>query len=160
MRVRSRRVAPDPALLAAEYFLRRLDLIGHPEYLPSEEDCLRHYVPTRGVLETTAPREHVTFCLIEVGLAGGGGAGGGGTGGGGGGGGSGSGRWLEHASDAVAVVFVVDMSDFDAVVDMGQRLTRLHESLYFFKAVWTSRATRYRDMKSGNSLFCIANALG
>jgi len=45
-------------------------------------------------------------------------------------------RLLQHASEAIALVFVADMSSFDSAIDPSQGLTRLHEALFLFRNVW------------------------
>ncbi len=47
-------------------------------------------------------------------------------------------RWVQQASDAIALIFVADISAFDAVIDREQGLTRLHEALLMFRSVWNT----------------------
>lgn len=101
-------------LASAGYFLDRLSLVSNHEYLPTAEDLLRHYVPTTSLQETSIEIEHVTFSLFEVNAA---------T----------NTRWLREASDAIAVIFVADISSFDALIDPKQGITRLHETMFFFR---------------------------
>ncbi len=42
-------------------------------------------------------------------------------------------RLVQRASDAIALIFVADVSAFDAVIDRDQGLTRLHEALLMFR---------------------------
>ncbi len=47
-------------------------------------------------------------------------------------------RLVQQASDAIALIFVADISAFDAVIDRDQGLTRLHEALLMFRSVWNT----------------------
>ncbi|KAK2724737.1 guanine nucleotide-binding protein G(q) subunit alpha-like [Artemia franciscana] len=103
---------------SAEYYLKHLDRIADPNYLPTEQDILRVRVPTTGINEYRFDLKGVTFRIVDVG------------------GQRGERRkWLHCFEDVTSVIFLASLSEYDQVLFESDRENRMKESLALFKTI-------------------------
>ncbi|KAK2715194.1 guanine nucleotide-binding protein G(q) subunit alpha-like [Artemia franciscana] len=107
---------------SAEYYLKHLDRIAAPNYLPTEQDILRVRVQTSGIIEYIFVSKGVTFKIFDVC-------------------GRKSERWkLLHCFENVtSVIFLASLSDYDQVLFKSDGVNRMKESLDLFKAIINCR---------------------
>lgn len=108
------------------YFLKRFkeypQWAGSKDWVPSVEDCIRTRSRTSGVMEVSLTYMNAKFELYDVG-----------------GQRSERRKYLHSFQSVTAVVFVVNLADYDQVLYEDRNKNRLEESLDLFKEVANSR---------------------
>lgn len=96
--------------------------IGHPNYIPSDQDVLRSRIKTTGITETTFVINNMTYRMFDVG-----------------GQRSERKKWIHCFENVTAIVFLVAISEYDQVLVEDSSVNRLQESLTLFDSICNSR---------------------
>lgn len=107
---------------STDYFLDRLDDIGRPDYIPSEQDVLRSRVRTTGIVENAFEIEGNTFKLFDVG-----------------GQRNERKKWIHCFSEVTAVLFVAALSEYDQVLFEDETTNRMDEATNLFDEICNSQ---------------------
>ncbi|KAG0168546.1 guanine nucleotide-binding protein subunit alpha [Apophysomyces sp. BC1034] len=107
---------------SARYYFDSILRIGHPNYLPSDQDVLRSRVKTTGITETTFMINNSTYRMFDVG-----------------GQRSERKKWIHCFENVTAIVFLVAISEYDQVLAEDSSVNRLQESLTLFDSICNSR---------------------
>ncbi|TSK14692.1 Guanine nucleotide-binding protein subunit alpha-13 [Bagarius yarrelli] len=107
---------------SVKYFLDSLDRIGHPDYLPTQQDILLARKPTKGIHEYDFEIKNVPFKMVDVG-----------------GQRSERRRWFECFDCVTSVLFLASSSEFDQVLMEDRQTNRLMESLNIFDTIVNNR---------------------
>jgi GTPase SAR1 family protein len=107
---------------STEYFLNQVEVIGDPEYVPSEEDVLRSRVRTTGIVENNFVIEGNHFRMFDVG-----------------GQRNERKKWLHCFENVTAVLFVAAISEFNQVLFENENVNRMVEALNLFEEICNSR---------------------
>jgi len=106
----------------AKYFLDELDRIGSEDYLPTEQDVLHTRVKTTGIVEVSFAFKNFNFKLFDVG-----------------GQRSERKKWIHCFEDVTAIIFCVNMSEYDQCLYEEDTVNRMHESLKLFDSICNSK---------------------
>ncbi|XP_047100756.1 guanine nucleotide-binding protein subunit alpha-14-like isoform X1 [Schistocerca piceifrons] len=114
---------------STKYFMRRLDVMSAPDYIPTEQDVLRSRSPTSGVIEYRLPIQNYDkkLCIVDVG-----------------GQRSERPKWVHCFENCVAFIFISAISEYNQLNERGQN--RVSESLALFKVLLTCSAFRYTSV--------------
>lgn len=96
--------------------------IGHPHYIPSDQDLLRSRVKTTGITETVFTIDKLIYRLMDVG-----------------GQRSERKKWIHCFEDVTTLLFLVAISEYDQVLFEDSSVNRLQESLTLFDSICNSR---------------------
>ncbi|CAO3616381.1 unnamed protein product [Cunninghamella blakesleeana] len=107
---------------SAKYFFDSIARIGHPKYIPSDQDVLRSRVKTTGITETTFVVNDVTYRMFDVG-----------------GQRSERKKWIHCFENVTAIVFLVAISEYDQVLAEDASMNRLQEALTLFDSICNSK---------------------
>jgi len=107
---------------SAQYFLDRINIIRHKDYVPDDQDILRCRVLTTGILETQFFVKQVNFHIFDVG-----------------GQRDQRKKWIQCFNQVTAIIFVVDISSFNMTIREDGKVNRLIESLESFRQIWINR---------------------
>ena len=107
---------------SAPYYLKNMNKILDPSYIPDEQDVLQSRVQTTGIVETTFKRGSITYRLFDVG-----------------GQRSERRKWLHCFDDVKAVLFVAALSGYDMTLTEDGTTNRMEESLNLFQAISTNK---------------------
>jgi len=107
---------------SAEHFLNKVDELGKPTYLPTDQDIIRCRVRTTGIIETEFVIEHNRFKLLDVG-----------------GQRNERKKWIHCFEKVTAVIFVTDISCYDLMLYEDEKVNRMEESLNLFENICNSR---------------------
>ncbi|TFK27504.1 guanine nucleotide-binding protein alpha-1 subunit [Coprinopsis marcescibilis] len=106
----------------SEFFLRHIDRVAAPDYVPTTDDILHARIQTMGVAEHTFDvnlhGKDVTWHLYDVGGA--------------------RGQrhtWVPYFDDANAIIFVAPVSAFDQYLEEDPRTNRIDDSLQLFTQI-------------------------
>ncbi|CAH8570585.1 unnamed protein product [Heterobilharzia americana] len=119
---------------SATYFMRRMDAIRKPDYIPTDQDILRCRKMTDSISELqfdiqTGRKSSVRFRIVDV-----------------------SGqrgarkKWIQFFDSVTAILFLVDCSSFDQTLLEDHRQNRLIDSLEVFEQAWTNKYLRQVPM--------------
>lgn len=106
----------------ARYFLDKLIVLRHQEYLPDDQDILRCRVMTEQILEIKFKVKDALFHMFDVG-----------------GQRDQRRKWIQCFNDATAVVFVTSLSGYNLFLKEDPSKNRLKESLELFEQIWKNR---------------------
>eukprot|EP00013_Stygamoeba_regulata_P026263 CAMPEP_0177658638 /NCGR_PEP_ID=MMETSP0447-20121125/16935_1 /TAXON_ID=0 /ORGANISM="Stygamoeba regulata, Strain BSH-02190019" /LENGTH=351 /DNA_ID=CAMNT_0019163293 /DNA_START=103 /DNA_END=1158 /DNA_ORIENTATION=+ len=101
---------------SAVFFLDNIHRICAPDYMPTEEDCLRCRRRTTAIVETIFHLKNSTFKLIDVG-----------------GQRSERRKWINCFEGVTSLLFCASLSDYDMVLEEAHETNRMLESLLLFK---------------------------
>ena len=111
-----------------DYFLRHIDRIFEPNYIPTQEDILHIYIPTKRTIEFELdkdkmkmrkwPKCHDSIKFIDMGGLR-----------------SERRKWIHCFKQVGAIVFLVSLSEYDQMMYGNQNITRLNESIALFQTV-------------------------
>lgn len=104
------------------YFLDKLTVLRHPDYLPDDQDILRCRVMTEQILEIKFKVKDAVFHMFDVG-----------------GQRDQRRKWIQCFNDATAVVFVTSLSGYNLFLKEDPSKNRLRESLELFEQIWKNR---------------------
>ena len=104
------------------YYFKRMEVILHPSYVPTEQDVLQSRVQTTGVVETSFKEGNITYQLFDVG-----------------GQRSERRKWLHCFDDVKAVLFVASLSGYDMTLTEDGTTNRMEESLNLFQAICVNK---------------------
>lgn len=107
---------------SAAYFFDQVETVGHPAYIPSEQDVLRSRVRTTGIVENEFIIEGNKFKMFDVG-----------------GQRNERKKWIHCFSEVTAVLFVAAMSEYDMVLFEDETTNRMDEALNLFDEICNSR---------------------
>lgn len=107
---------------SAEYYLSSLDRLGHPSYVPSEQDVLRTRVKTTGIVETFFGYRNLNFMMVDVG-----------------GQRSERKKWIHCFEGVTAIVFCVSLSAYDLMLAEDEEMNRMTESMKLFESICNNR---------------------
>ncbi|CAO3665718.1 unnamed protein product [Rhizopus stolonifer] len=107
---------------SAKYYFDSILRIGHPHYIPSDQDLLRSRVKTTGITETVFTIDKLTYRLMDVG-----------------GQRSERKKWIHCFEDVTTLLFLVAISEYDQVLFEDSSVNRLQESLTLFDSICNSR---------------------
>jgi hypothetical protein len=107
---------------STDYFLNQLDLVGNPDYLPTEQDVLRSRVRTTGIVENNFTIEGNKFKMFDVG-----------------GQRNERKKWIHCFENVTAVLFVAAISEYDQVLFEDEDTNRIQEALNLFEEICNSR---------------------
>jgi len=99
-----------------EYFILRIEEVCSPDYIPSFVDALRCRSSTTGIVETAFSIDGSKFVLIDVG-----------------GQRNERKKWLHCFDGVTSVMFVVALTDYDAVLYEDETMNRMTEALSVFE---------------------------
>lgn len=107
---------------AAGYYLRNLDRISHPEYVPNQRDVLQSRVRTIGMVQTKFYCKTKLFKVFDLG-------------------GHRSERksWFHYFEAVNAIIFCNALSAYDLALEEDEEVNRLHESLKLFKSICNNK---------------------
>ena len=106
----------------APYYLKNIDKILDPSYIPDEQDMLQSRTQTTQIVETSFRRGNITYRLFDVG-----------------GQRSERRKWLHCFDDVKAVLFVVSLSGYDMILVEDGTTNRMEESLNLFQAICVNK---------------------
>ena len=111
-----------------DYFLRQIDRIFEPNYIPTQEDILHIYIPTKRTIEFELDRDkmkmrkwpkcHDSIKFIDMGGLR-----------------SERRKWIHCFKQVGAIVFLASLSEYDQMMYGNQNITRLEESIALFQTV-------------------------
>ena len=111
-----------------DYFLRHIDRIFEPNYIPTQEDILHIYIPTKRTIEFELDRDkmkmrkwpkcHDSIKFIDMGGLR-----------------SERRKWIHCFKQVGAIVFLASLSEYDQMMYGNQNITRLDESIALFQTV-------------------------
>mmetsp|Transcript_5868 Transcript_5868/g.8685 ORF Transcript_5868/g.8685 Transcript_5868/m.8685 type:complete len:352 (+) Transcript_5868:55-1110(+) len=104
--------------VATEYFMNKVDKLGDPGYIPSEDDILRIHIRTNGVVEFKAN----PFLIVDVG-----------------GQRAARRKWIHSFENVSCIIFVAAISAYNQVLFEDNKTNRLEESLTLFEEICNSR---------------------
>jgi len=107
---------------SAEYFLDKVEDIGKPDYLPSDDDLLHVRVKTSGLIKEDFQIEKLKFRLHDVG-----------------GQRNERRKWIHCFEEVTAVIFITAISEYDQVCYEDEETNRMVESLNLFEELANSR---------------------
>ena len=107
---------------SALYYLKRIEKILDPSYIPNQQDVLQSRVKTTGVIETSFQHGSITYNLYDVG-----------------GQRSERRKWLHCFDDVKAVLFVAALSEYDMSLTEDGTTNRMEESLNLFQAICANK---------------------
>ncbi|XP_076822161.1 guanine nucleotide-binding protein G(i) subunit alpha-3-like [Clavelina lepadiformis] len=103
---------------STEYYMKNLDRIFDPDYVPNEQDILRTRVTTTGITETKFCFNDINFLMVDVG-----------------GQRTERKKWIHCFEDVTAIIFVVALSGYDQVLLEDEEMNRMHESMVLFDSI-------------------------
>ncbi|CAO3593538.1 unnamed protein product [Absidia cylindrospora] len=106
----------------AAYFFDDLDRIGHPDYVPTEQDVLRARLKSTGITEITFQLDRLTIHMFDVG-----------------GQRSERKKWIHCFESVMSIIFCVALSEYDQVLLEDTTENRLVESIRLFESIVNSR---------------------
>ena len=111
-----------------DYFLCHIDRIFEPNYIPTQEDILHIYIPTKRTIEFELDRDkmkmrkwpkcHDSIKFIDMGGLR-----------------SERRKWIHCFKQVGAIVFLASLSEYDQMMYGNQNITRLDESIALFQTV-------------------------
>jgi len=111
-----------------DYFLCHIDRIFEPNYIPTQEDILHIYIPTKRTIEFELDRDkmkmrkwpkcHDSIKFIDMGGLR-----------------SERRKWIHCFKQVGAIVFLASLSEYDQMMYGNQNITRLEESIALFQTV-------------------------
>lgn len=101
-----------------QYFLTHIDRIAEPNYVPSDEDCLRCRNATTGVQEMIVPIEGNDFLIVDVG-----------------GQRSERRKWAHCFENVDAIIYLVSLSEYDQTLFEDGVTNRMVESMNLFDQI-------------------------
>ncbi|KAJ8660647.1 hypothetical protein O0I10_003695 [Lichtheimia ornata] len=107
---------------SAKYYFDSIDRIGHPSYVPTDQDVLRSRVKTTGITETTFTIGELTYRMFDVG-----------------GQRSERKKWIHCFENVTAIIFLVAISEYDQVLIEDRAVNRMEEALTLFDSICNSR---------------------
>lgn len=107
---------------SAKYFFDKLDKIGEPGYIPTEQDVLRSRVRTTGIVENAFEIDGNQFKMFDVG-----------------GQRNERKKWIHCFENVTAVLFVAAISEYDQVLYEDENTNRMVEALNLFEEICNSR---------------------
>jgi hypothetical protein len=107
---------------SAEYFLKDLERISQPSYIPTNRDVLMSRKKTTGIVESDFDIFEQKIKLVDVG-----------------GQRNERKKWIHCFEGVNALLFVVSLSEFDQVCYEDNNTNRMHESLLLFEEVCANR---------------------
>lgn len=90
-----------------------IDRIGHPSYVPTDQDVLRSRVKTTGITETTFTIGELTYRMFDVG-----------------GQRSERKKWIHCFENVTAIIFLVAISEYDQVLIEDRAVVRYFDYDY------------------------------
>lgn len=113
---------------SAPYFFEEVNRIASPDYVPTEADILRARTRTCGFHETSFKMGEIEIRMFELGGARGERK-----------------KWIHMLDDMTAILFTVNINEYDQALFEDSDQTRLNEALVLFDSVinsrWFSKAT-------------------
>lgn len=108
---------------SAEYFIKKIDKLCDPSWVPDQDDFLRCRVRTTGIIEEkyAVKNEHgdsQTILLLDVG-----------------GQRSERKKWIHCFQNVTGILFVAAISEFDQQLFEDNTINRVHESLKLFESI-------------------------
>jgi len=107
---------------SCKYFMERINVIGAPDYIPSEQDLLRTRVRTTGIVENAFEIDGNQFRMFDVG-----------------GQRNERKKWIHCFENVTAVLFVAAVSAYDQVLYEDEKTNRMVEALNLFEEICNSR---------------------
>ncbi|KAF8995838.1 guanine nucleotide binding protein, alpha subunit [Cyathus striatus] len=105
----------------ARYFFDNALRIGAPNYVPTETDVLRSRERTNGITEFIIPTSNIPIRVFTVGSH------------------SPRQKWLQCFESVSRIVFCVSVGDYVDIVEDGQEVNRLQDSVVLFRSILSSR---------------------
>ncbi|XP_064202842.1 guanine nucleotide-binding protein G(olf) subunit alpha isoform X2 [Anguilla rostrata] len=109
----------------AQYFLDRIDSVGHVDYTPTDQDLLRCRVLTSGIFETRFQVDKVNFHMFDVG-----------------GQRDERRKWIQCFNDVRPLFVGYASSSYNMVIREDNNTNRLREALDLFRSIWNNRWLR------------------
>ncbi|XP_020558606.1 guanine nucleotide-binding protein G(i) subunit alpha-2 isoform X2 [Oryzias latipes] len=107
---------------SAAYYLKDLERISKPDYIPTQQDVLRTRVKTTGIVETHFTFKDLHFKMFDVG-----------------GQRSERKKWIHCFEGVTAIIFCVAMSAYDLVLAEDEEMNRMHESMKLFDSICNNK---------------------
>lgn len=107
---------------SGKYFIKRLDDMISPGFIPSVDDVLKARVRTTGIVEESYLIDDVQFVMFDVG-----------------GQRNERKKWIHCFDDVTAVIFVAAISEYDQVLYEDASQNRMVESLTLFREICNSK---------------------
>lgn len=114
---------------SAEYFFKKVHECAHPDYCPTEEDCVRSRVRTTGIVETEFMIQGNKFRMLDVG-----------------GQKNERKKWIHCFDDVTAIIFVVAVSEYNQQLYEDETKNRMLDSLSLFFEIANSQFFRNTSM--------------
>jgi len=105
----------------ADYYLTNAARFASADYVPTNEDVLKVRQKTSGILETVFDTDGLQITLVDVG-----------------GQRSERRKWLHCFEDVTAIIYFVNLGEFDMTLSEDYRVNRLSEALDLFEEISTS----------------------
>uniref|UniRef100_A0A1L8DMA3 Guanine nucleotide-binding protein subunit alpha n=1 Tax=Nyssomyia neivai TaxID=330878 RepID=A0A1L8DMA3_9DIPT len=105
---------------SAKYYLREMERMETPNYLPTEQDILRARAPTTGIIEYPFDLEKIRFRMVDVG-----------------GQRSERRKWIHCFENVTSIIFLVALSEYDQILFESENENRMEESKALFKTIIT-----------------------
>jgi len=106
---------------STNYYMAKIEEIGKPGYIPTEQDVLRSRVPTTGIVENAFDIDGNSFRMYDVG-----------------GQRSERKKWIHCFENVTAVLFVAAISEYDQVLYEDETTNRIVEALDLFEEICNS----------------------
>ncbi|XP_062314480.1 guanine nucleotide-binding protein G(t) subunit alpha-1 [Osmerus eperlanus] len=110
---------------SAGYYLKDLERLIQPGYIPTEQDMLRSRVKTTGIIETQFGLKDLNFRMFDVG-----------------GQRSERKKWIHCFEGVTCIIFIAALSAYDMVLVEDDEVNRMHESLHLFNSICNHRYFR------------------
>ncbi|KAL1022965.1 hypothetical protein UPYG_G00034790 [Umbra pygmaea] len=100
---------------STEYYMKNLDRISAPDYIPTAQDVLRVRFPTTGIHDYSFTIKTITLRIVDVG-----------------GQKSERRKWIHCFQDVTSLIFLASLSEYDQVLEERETVKRMDESLALF----------------------------
>ncbi|KAH6952476.1 guanine nucleotide-binding protein subunit alpha [Ilyonectria sp. MPI-CAGE-AT-0026] len=105
-----------------QHYLDNIARIAAPDYTPNEQDVLRSRVKTTGITETTFIIGDVAYRMFDISHQR-----------------CERRKWIHCFDDVAAILFLVDLSDYDQPLPGDETVNRMQEAMTLFGSICNSR---------------------
>jgi len=106
---------------STQYYIENISRISQVGYVPNVQDVIRSWVITTGIVETSFEVQGMKFRLVDVGRQR-----------------TLHRKWIHYFQDVTAIIYCVDISEYDLQLDEDNQTNRLHQSLELYKKACSS----------------------
>jgi len=107
---------------SADYYIKQVEAISVPDYIPSEQDVLRSRVRTTGIVQSDFKIKSIDFMMFDVG-----------------GQRNERRKWIHAFDDVNCMIFVAALSEYDQVLFEDETMNRMDEAIQLFDQIVNSK---------------------